>query len=155
MDFIPVTWVLGEGEREVETNLLGIEKEDKESEGSNSLIKQESHSHKRESTVQEKPSRMEVPPARGPQIDGLQWVPSGTAPLPEEDDCDRRREDKDECANQYLPLQPVFHSHSCFTCVGILHFFPLSWLRAQNETKQKTNGFLITTELERVEYHGR
>lgn len=91
--------------------VLGVEKEDEESEGSNSLIKQESHSNKGESTVEEKPSRVEVSPARGPHIDGLQWVPSAAAPLPKKADRDRSGEDDDDCTNQHLPLHPVLILH--------------------------------------------
>lgn len=70
--------------RERESKLLGVEKEDKESEGSDGLIEQESHGNKGKGTVEEKPSRMEVPPAGVPQIGGPRWFPS----LPQEVDGD-------------------------------------------------------------------
>lgn len=75
-------------EREKERELLSVEEEDEESKGNYSLVKKVSHGNKGESTVVEKPSRMEIPPARRPQIHRV----SSAAPLPEEADGDGRRE---------------------------------------------------------------
>lgn len=118
-----------ERERESESELLSVEKEDEESKGSNSLVEQVSHGHKGEGAIEEKPSRMEIPPARSPEIHRFQRIASAT-PLPEESDGDRRREHEYKRANQYLPLQPVFNSlHRCFVA-GILHFYFLFLLAA-------------------------
>lgn len=69
---------------------------------------------------------MEVPPAWGPEIGGLERGPFPTAPLAEQEDGEGCGEEQDECTNQYLPLQPVFQSQDFFG-VGVVH---LDFLRA-------------------------
>lgn len=86
-----------------ERELLSVEKEDDEAQGSNSLVEQVSHGSEGEGAVEEEPSRMEIPPARRPEIGRLDRIASAAYPA-EESDRDDRRDHAYKRGKQYLPL---------------------------------------------------
>lgn len=88
---------------ERERELLSVEEEDDEAQGSNSLVEQASHGDEGEGAVEEEPSRMETPPARRPEIGRLERIASAAYPA-EESDRDDRGDHAYERGEQYLPL---------------------------------------------------